>query len=245
MDNKELKGRRTKSNLNDKYIKTLVINYPNYNKKNFQTEKRNNYKSCNCTKYKLKNNNKIAQTNLINKFKQTTIYKKPDKSQKNKLPEILKSHINNNSKEKSNKPIKIKETNKIPNINNTKIVINNEKKANNTNVNYYSKEKNKNQNNYTNFDQKVHLSNIPKYVEIKNMIPNGLQNVGEPLCMNAILQCFGNIKYLTEKILYHNLMIKPNDYDKYQLTKVYAEVLENLWIKKNMNLFFLFKSIDY
>ena len=126
----KLGQKRSKSNLNDKYLKTIVNNYPNYTKPiNYLTSKRNNNKSLNCTKYKLKNNNKIIQSNLINKFNQST-NKKPEIRQKNKLPDIRKSFINPNSvinkgllninnkinNEKNIKPTIIKETDKIQNI---------------------------------------------------------------------------------------------------------------------------------
>ena len=270
----KLEQKRSKSNLNDKYLKTIVNNYPDYTKQiNYLTSKRNNNKSLNCTKYKLKNNNKIIQSNLINKFNQST-NKKPEIRQKNKLPDIRKSFINPNSvinkgllninnninNEKNIKPTIIKETDKIQNIDNTKIVIDNIDNSNNTNIIYVSNEKNINKNgnsyqssskedmininnnqinnSYMKSDLKLNnaqtinnSSNIPKNIEIKNIIPNGLQNEGEPLCMNAILQCFANIKSLTQKILYYNSTNKLNNCE---LAKAYEEVLENLWIKENI-----------
>ena len=241
----KLEQKRSKSNLNDKFLKTIVNNYPDYTKQiNYLTSKRNNNKSLNCTKYKLKNNNKIIQSNLINKFNQST-----------------NININNNiNNEKNIKPTIIKETDKIQNIDNTKIVIDNIDNSNNTNIIYVSNEKNINKNgnsyqssskedmininnnqinnSYMKSDLKLNnaqtinnSSNIPKNIEIKNIIPNGLQNEGEPLCMNAILQCFANIKSLTQKILYYNLTNKLNNCE---LAKAYEEVLENLWIKENI-----------
>ena len=58
--------------------------------------------------------------------------------------------------------------------------------------------------------------------------------------MNAILQCFANIKDLTEKILSYSVKMKtkPNN-DEYRVAKVYAEILENLWINKNI-LFYIY-----
>jgi hypothetical protein len=96
---------------------------------------------------------------LINKFNQST-NKKPEIRQKNKLPDIRKSfykpnsvinkgllNINNNiNNEKNIKPTIIKETDKIQNIDNTKIVIDNIDNSNNTNIIYVSNEKNINKN---------------------------------------------------------------------------------------------------
>ena len=232
MDKNEIKAHRNKSNFNDKKIENIIINHPTYNINNFLSEQKNKLKENNLP-------NSCQKTNLYNKFNNPMRMKRVKLKKEFQLPSIANISIKN---KEIISPIKITAVNKNPIINNINISNNNINIKNNIKIINISIEKNKNQKNLNpiNINEKNKSSTTQKFIKIKNLIPNGLENEGKPLCMNAILQCFANIKDLTEKILSYSVKMKtkPNN-DEYGVAKVYAEILENLWINKNI-LFYIY-----
>lgn len=219
MDKNKLKAHGKKSYLNDKKIENIITNHPNFNINSFLPEKKIKSKQNNLA-------NSCQKTHLNNKFNNPMHMKKGKLIKEFQLPNIpIKD-------KKIISPIKITAANKNPIINNINISNNN---INIKNISI-SSEKNKNQKNPNpiNISEKNKSSTTQKFIKIQNKIPNGLTNEGKPLFMNAILQCFANIKNLTEKILSYSLEMKTkSNMYKYQVSKVYAEILENLWINKN------------
>ena len=110
-------------------------------------------------------------------------------------------------------PIKITAANKNPIINNINISNNNINIKKNIQIISISSEKNKNQKNLNPINEKKKSSTTQKFIKIQNKIPNGLTNEGKPLFMNAILQCFANIK-----------KINP-DYMFFQFDRIYSSML--------------------
>ena len=224
---KMFKKCRNKSTLNKNNFEKITQNSPYKNKNvNFSLNK-----------------NKFANPNNLYNYYNKSPIKNINNKYSNKLPPIANKFINNNT-EKKNAPCKIKIIVNNQNINNMNIINNNIKIQNNNNnikinnnINNIKISKDKNNKNNSPEHIKIgpnHSTEI-RFVKVKNTKPNGLINVGEPLCMNAILQCLANINYLTEKILSYDFKanIKSNN-NKYQLTRAYAEILENLWMKKNI-----------
>ena len=63
----------------------------------------------------------------------------------------------------------------------------------------------------------------------------GLQNVGGPNYMNAILQCFSHIEQLTNYFKYNNEIENIIEKNKTSLTSYYKFLIENLWPSINNN----------
>ena len=258
-EKEKIKDNRPKSNIKQINAETLVNNHQNFNINNCLDEKKNKNKSIvfdSIANY-FDNNKKINQNNNFNKFNKFNHMKQQNIRKTILLPKII------NNKKEYNNPIKINEVNKDQNTSKINININQNKNSinnlgiinnsaeenknqgaginqdinniNNIGIINNSVEGNNNQNNAINNNEKSDSPPIQKNQYIKNIIPNGLINVGEPLCMNAILQCFANVKNLTEKILFYNLKydIQSNIDNKYTVTKLYAGVLEGLWVKEN------------
>ena len=188
----------------------------------------------------------------INNFKKNQRMKKNEKDKnikKDKKANLINKKRNDNEN--------------ILNIMKDKMVINNNNMNNfNNNINNFNKNMNNFNNNSNNFNNNMNNfnnnmnnfnNNINNFNNNINDIKNnndpclvGLTNIGATCYMNAVLQCFSNIKELTNYLFKPEVSkkIEDNKFSK-NLSYVYLELLKHLWLIDKSNIEYYGENKSY
>ena len=223
---KEISYKKKKTNENNlKKAQVMNKNLNNENDKNIKNGK----------KKKLNN----EKENIFNIMKDKMIIDNNKNNFNNNMNNFNNNNMNNfnnnmNMNNFNNNNMNNFNNNNINNFNNNNIMNN----FNNNNMNNFNNNINNNMNNFINNVNEINNNNDPCLV--------GLNNIGATCYMNAVLQCFSNIKELTNYLFKPEVTkkIEDNKYSK-TLSFAYLELLKHLWLIDKSNIEYYGENKSY
>ena len=187
------------------------------------------FKNQKCLFKEIFNEKKKINENIV---KVDKVIKKKVKKENDKNINVKKKKLNNNENDNIFNIMKVV-INKNNNMNNNNNFNNNMNNFNNNMNNF-----NNNINNFNNKIDELNNNNDPCLV--------GLTNIGATCYMNAVLQCFSNIKELTNYLFKPEVTKKIEDHKfSKTLSFEYLELLKHLWLIDKSNIEYYGENKSY